>query len=83
MLCIPMFVGHRRQSLLEERLSFRARVTVTIHFTMSMDTSGLTRSLGYSPDVRNCQSAYARYTWWAWDDLNIRPHAYQACALTN
>ena len=22
--------------------------------------------------------------WWAWsDDLNIRPHAYQACALTN
>jgi hypothetical protein len=22
-------------------------------------------------------------SWWAWDDLNIRPHAYQACALTN
>ena len=21
-------------------------------------------------------------TWWAWEDLNFRPHAYQACALT-
>jgi len=20
---------------------------------------------------------------WAWKDLNFRPHAYQACALTN
>ena len=20
--------------------------------------------------------------WWAWVDLNYRPHAYQACALT-
>ena len=22
-------------------------------------------------------------TWWAREDLNLRPHAYQACALTN
>ena len=21
--------------------------------------------------------------WWAWEDLNFRPHAYQACALTS
>jgi hypothetical protein len=21
--------------------------------------------------------------WWAWVDLNYRPHAYQACALTS
>ena len=21
--------------------------------------------------------------WWAWGDLNLRPHAYQACALTS
>ena len=20
--------------------------------------------------------------WWAWEDSNLRPHAYQACALT-
>ena len=20
--------------------------------------------------------------WWVWEDLNFRPHAYQACALT-
>ncbi len=25
----------------------------------------------------------ARMHWWAWEDLNFRPHAYQARALTN
>ena len=25
----------------------------------------------------------ATCSWWAWEDLNFRPHAYQACALTN
>jgi hypothetical protein len=29
--------------------------------------------LSYTPDVN----------WWVWLDLNQRPHAYQACALTN
>ena len=24
-----------------------------------------------------------KYEWWAREDLNFRPHAYQACALTN
>ena len=24
-----------------------------------------------------------RVAWWAWVDLNYRPHAYQACALTS
>ena len=27
--------------------------------------------------------AAPRQTWWAWEDLNFRPHAYQARALTN
>src|SRR5450432_147846 len=27
--------------------------------------------------------ACARSKWWAWEDLNFRPHAYQARALTN
>jgi hypothetical protein len=26
---------------------------------------------------------FAREGWWAWEDLNFRPHAYQARALTN
>jgi hypothetical protein len=29
------------------------------------------------------QLSYAPVFWWAWLDLNQRPHAYQACALTN
>jgi hypothetical protein len=30
--------------------------------------------LSYGPEMRR---------WWAWEDLNLRPHAYQARALTN
>ena len=26
---------------------------------------------------------FASEGWWAWEDLNFRPHAYQARALTN
>src|ERR1700681_956122 len=29
------------------------------------------------------RDAYAQSKWWAWEDLNFRPHAYQARALTN
>ena len=28
-------------------------------------------------------AAAHRVAWWAWVDLNYRPHAYQACALTS
>ena len=33
--------------------------------------------LSYTPPI------LAGPIWWAWVDLNYRPHAYQACALTN
>ena len=26
---------------------------------------------------------WSAHRWWAREDLNLRPHAYQACALTN
>ena len=29
------------------------------------------------------QLSYTPDNWWVWKDLNLRPHAYQACALTN
>jgi hypothetical protein len=29
------------------------------------------------------QRKTATMEWWAWEDLNFRPHAYQARALTN
>ena len=32
---------------------------------------------GLSSDIRHLAS-----DWWARDELNVRPHAYQACALT-
>jgi hypothetical protein len=31
----------------------------------------------------NSQSNICKCKWWAREDLNFRPHAYQACALTN
>ena len=34
--------------------------------------------LSYAP-----KGSTHRKTWWAREDLNLRPHAYQACALTN
>lgn len=32
--------------------------------------------LSYAPSL-------SPFKWWAEEDLNLRPHAYQACALTN
>ena len=29
------------------------------------------------------QLSYTPDKWWVWMDLNHRPHAYQACALTS
>ena len=37
--------------------------------------------LSYGPGYRD--KALAALRWWAWEDLNFRPHAYQARALTN
>ena len=41
--------------------------------------------LSYTPDNENHPliTGYRQPGWWAWVDLNYRPHAYQACALTN
>ncbi len=50
--------------------------------------------LSYGPDKGSRQSISAAVfdcrlpkpdcrNWWAWEDLNLRPHAYQARALTN
>ena len=44
--------------------------------------------LSYGPDASGSRTprllpATTNGTWWAWEDLNFRPHAYQARALTN
>ena len=38
--------------------------------------------LSYGPDIMSVHFANGE-DWWAWEDLNFRPHAYQARALTN
>ena len=43
--------------------------------------------LSYGPEGKRSSQPIKvvapRQTWWAWEDLNLRPHAYQARALTN
>ena len=39
--------------------------------------------LSYGPVVVEIVASSAVKEWWAWEDLNFRPHAYQARALTN
>ena len=39
--------------------------------------------LSYGPVDGMLGRRRARMKWWAWEDLNFRPHAYQARALTN
>ena len=39
--------------------------------------------LRYTPKLWSDYYAYVKVLWWARVDLNYRPHAYQACALTN
>ena len=37
--------------------------------------------LSYSPVVSGQPSAVSFQIWWAWVELNYRPHPYQGCAL--
>ena len=39
--------------------------------------------LSYTPASANDQLVPRKISWWAREDLNLRPHAYQARALTN
>jgi hypothetical protein len=37
----------------------------------------------HPPHILNQAPDEPNHDWWAWEDLNFRPHAYQARALTN
>jgi hypothetical protein len=39
--------------------------------------------LSYTPAAQAASLARRQISWWAREDLNLRPHAYQARALTN
>ena len=39
--------------------------------------------MAYQPKLRGTASLLRSVGWWAWEDLNFRPHAYQARALTS
>jgi hypothetical protein len=48
--------------------------------------TGTSHHLTMSKQHKACHALASREcgnAWWAWADLNGRPHAYQACALTS
>ena len=56
------------------------------HALSQLSYAPVPEELGLNSDwsiVRLRQLACASKGWWAWEDLNFRPHAYQARALTN
>jgi hypothetical protein len=69
------------------RVSFKERLPTTSSGGASRDRTGDLKlaklalsQLSYGPDP---DAPAAPAAWWAWEDLNFRPHAYQARALTN
>ena len=39
--------------------------------------------LSYGPAEGTALPAVLKHKWWVWEELNLRPHAYQARALTS
>ena len=56
----------------------------TVRFRLWVDAR-VARRVARPEDAQNRQTDEAhhdRREWWVEEDLNLRPHAYQACALT-
>ena len=71
-----------------EPLTGRAALTGTslmLHSEMRLGGAGRDRTDDLKlAKLALSQLSYApKQIWWAREDLNLRPHAYQACALTN
>ena len=47
------------------------------------NSTDLTRPAHFKSKISNLKSQISNLFWWAWVESNYRPHAYQACALTN
>ena len=54
------------------------QVLYQLSYVPKGNITGTIRRTTDGPDTRLEQTL-----WWAREDLNLRPHAYQACALTN
>ena len=63
-----------------------------LHSTCGLGRGSPTGRFYEPPDIRQTQSARRREQarapahlnrLWAWEDLNLRPHPYQGCALTD
>ena len=53
------------------------------HALSQLSYGPVTRRRSFTSVVAFLQEKTHSIKWWAWEDLNFRPHAYQARALTN
>ena len=53
------------------------------HLVMLVEADGIEPTTYSLQSYRSPNWATPPCNWWAREDLNLRPHAYQACALTN
>jgi hypothetical protein len=86
-------LGTRQQVTGISRCAARAAPSTVTRYLMPVTCNGgADRDRTDDPLVANQVLSQLSYsplpgrglqTWWVWVDLNHRPHAYQACALTN
>ena len=57
-------------------------LTASCHSSASADAAFLRRFMTTRAAPAAAASSNSFFTW-AWEDLNLRPHPYQGCALTN
>ena len=70
-------------ALPDELNPHNTRITLSLNYSFSKTKlrNFASRTTRISTVNLSLQQAYK--FWWVWEDLNLRPHAYQACALTN
>jgi hypothetical protein len=70
-------------ALIAEAIEIVETMLAEVHVDQSAFALRLRRDSLRASSGLPSRSAFRREGWWAWEDLNFRPHAYQARALTN
>lgn len=69
--------------LFSKNLTDLKKICLPLPFTERAGTQNLSCAITAASPSRSTPQYRGEHSWWAWQDSNLRPHAYQACALTN
>ena len=71
---------------------YNGKLYITLHSTFSLNPSSGGDKGSRTPDLLRARQALYQlsyvpipppFSWWDYQDLNLGPHPYQGCALTN